>query len=49
MKPSEYFKDKELLNKQVKFYISKNQLIKIEENKELVKSYLEKAKHNLEF
>jgi len=49
MKLSEYFKDKKLLNNRIKFYISKNQLVKIDENKELVLSYLEKAKHNLEF
>lgn len=49
MKLSEYFKDKKILDEKIKFFISKNQLVSIDENKELVQSYLIKAKHNMEF
>ena len=43
------FNDKEYLNKEIEFFISKKQLRKIESNKELVQSHLKKARHNLEF
>jgi uncharacterized protein (UPF0332 family) len=49
MRLSEYFKDHKILDKKIKFYLSKNQLVSIEKNKELVQSYLDKAKHNLKF
>lgn len=49
MKVSDYFKNKALLNKKVDFFIKKEQLIEIEKNNELVQSYLDKAKHNLDF
>lgn len=49
MRINNYFKDKNLLNKQVEFYVKKKQLNKISKNSELVQAYLAKAKHNLEF
>ncbi|PLW80044.1 DNA-binding protein [Candidatus Woesearchaeota archaeon] len=49
MNINDYFNDGNLLDKQIEFYIKKNQLIKISENPELIRSYLDKAKHNLDF
>ena len=43
------FENKEYLEKQLDFFITKKQINVIEENKELVKSHLKKARHNLEF
>lgn len=43
------FLDKQLLEKEIKFFLTKKQIKKINENKELVKSHIQKAKHNLEF
>ena len=43
------FLDKEYLIKEINFFIDKKQLRKIEENKDLVKSHIKKARHNLEF
>lgn len=43
------FSDKEYLEKQLDFFITKKQINFIAENKELVKSHLKKARHNLEF
>ena len=43
------FLDKEYLVKEIDFFIAKKQIRKIEENKDLVKSHIRKARHNLEF
>lgn len=49
MKVHDFFKDKDLLNKRINFYLKRNQLSSINKNLELVEAYLAKAKHNLEF
>jgi uncharacterized protein (UPF0332 family) len=43
------FADKEYLEKELNFFISKKHIKIIAENKELVRSHLKKARHNLEF
>ena len=43
------FSDKEYLEKEINFFLKKKHLKIITENKELVKSHLKKARHNLEF
>jgi len=43
------FSDKEYLEKEINFFITKKQIKKIDNNLELVKSHLKKARHNLEF
>jgi uncharacterized protein (UPF0332 family) len=43
------FEDKVFLEKELKFFIIKKQIKIIKENKELVKSHIKKARHNLEF
>jgi len=43
------FADKEYLENEIHFFISKKQIKTIQENKELVSSHLKKARHNLEF
>ncbi len=49
MNLSKLFSDKGYLQKQIDFFIKNKQIKRIESNPELVKSYLEKAKHNLNF
>jgi uncharacterized protein (UPF0332 family) len=43
------FEDKEFLEKQINFFYKVGQIKKIEDNPELSKSHLEKAKHNIKF
>ncbi len=43
------FLDKEYLEKEINFFITKRQIKKIDNNLELVKSHLKKARHNIEF
>ena len=43
------FSDKEYLQKEITFFISKKHIRKISNNPELVQSHLKKARHNLEF
>ncbi len=43
------FTDKEFLEKELNFFISKKQIKIIDKNKELVESHIKKARHNLEF
>ena len=43
------FLDKTFLENQINFFIAKKQIKIISKNKELVKSHLQKARHNLEF
>ena len=43
------FLDNGYLTKEISFIMNKKQIRKIEDNKELVKSYIKKARHNLEF
>jgi len=43
------FENKDYLEKELEFFIGKNHIRIIRENKELVKSHLKKARHNLEF
>ena len=43
------FSDKQYLEKELNFFLTKKHIKKIPENKELVKSHLKKARHNLEF
>ncbi len=43
------FLNKEYLEKEISFFITKKQIKKIDNNLELVKSHLKKARHNLEF
>jgi len=43
------FLDKEYLEKEINFFINKKQIKKIDNNPELVKSHLKKARHNAEF
>ena len=43
------FLDKEYLEKEINFFINKKQIKKIDNNPELVKSHLKKARHNSEF
>jgi uncharacterized protein (UPF0332 family) len=43
------FEDKNYLEKELDFFTNKKQIRIISENKELVQSHLEKAKHNLKF
>jgi uncharacterized protein (UPF0332 family) len=43
------FSDKQYLEKELKFFISKKHIKIIKENKELVDSHIKKARHNLEF
>lgn len=43
------FSDKQYLEKEVNFFISKKHIKTILENKELVQSHLKKARHNIEF
>ena len=44
-----YFGNKTKLEKQIDFFIEKKQLRKINENKSLIISHIEKAKHNMAF
>ncbi|MFP4402749.1 MAG: DNA-binding protein [Nanoarchaeota archaeon] len=43
------FEDEKYLKKELKFFINKKQIKIIKQNKELVKSHIKKARHNLEF
>ncbi len=43
------FSDKDYLEKEINFFITKKQIRQIKNNPELVKSHLKKARHNLEF
>jgi len=43
------FSDKQYLEKELNFFLTKKHIKKIPENKELVNSHLKKARHNLEF
>ena len=43
------FEDKEFLEKQITFFITKKHIKNINKNKDLVNSHLRKARHNLEF
>lgn len=43
------FSNKEYLQKELQFFLTKKQIKKIEENKELVIAYLKKARHNFSF
>ncbi len=43
------FTNKEFLEKELNFFITKKHIKKIQENKELVQSHIKKARHNLEF
>src|SRR3989338_5270427 len=43
------FSDKEYLEKEINFFLTKKQIKKINKNPELVNSHLKKARHNLEF
>ena len=43
------FSDKEYLEKEIHFFITKKQVKKIDNNPELVSSHRKKARHNLEF
>ncbi len=43
------FLDKEYLEKEIDFFITKKHIKNIDSNPELVKSHLKKARHNLEF
>ena len=49
MNINKLFEDKKYLEKELNFFITKNQIKKISKNEELVISHLKKAKHNLEF
>lgn len=44
-----FFDDKIALENELNFFTSKKQVQRIEENKELVSSFMKKAKHNMEF
>src|SRR3989344_9481485 len=43
------FLDKEYLEKEINFFMTKKQIKKTDNNQELVNSHLKKARHNLEF
>jgi uncharacterized protein (UPF0332 family) len=43
------FDDENYLNQELEFFLKKKHILKIERNKELAKSFLKKAKHNLNF
>ncbi len=43
------FSDEKYLNKEIDFFKSKKQIRILKENRELVKSHIKKARHNLEF
>lgn len=43
------FSDKQYLEKELSFFITRKQINVIDKNKELVNSHLKKARHNLEF
>ena len=43
------FEDEEFLNKELNFFLRKKHIIVIDKNIDLTRSFLEKAKHNLEF
>jgi len=43
------FSDKDYLEKEINFFITKKQIRPIKNNQELVKSHLNKSRHNLEF
>jgi hypothetical protein len=43
------FSDKQYLEKELEFFISKKHIKLIKENKELVQSHIKKARHNIEF
>ena len=43
------FENKKFLEKEINFFINKKHIRLIKENKELVKSHLKKARHNIEF
>ena len=43
------FSDKQYLEKELNFFLTKKHIKKIPENKELVNSHLKKARHNIEF
>jgi len=49
MDTDKLFLDEKYLGKEIDFFIAKKQIKKIEENKDLVKSHIKKARHNLEF
>lgn len=49
MNINKLFLDEDYLIKEINFFIDKKQIRKIEENKDLVKSHIKKARHNLEF
>lgn len=49
MDTDKLFLDEKYLEKEIDFFIAKKQIRKIEENKDLVKSHIKKARHNLEF
>ncbi|MBU1030880.1 MAG: DNA-binding protein [Nanoarchaeota archaeon] len=49
MNINKLFEDKKYLEKELNFFITKNQIKKISKNEELVISHIKKAKHNLEF
>lgn len=43
------FSDERYLNKEIDFFKNKKQIRILKENKELIKSHIKKARHNLEF
>ncbi len=43
------FSNKQYLERELNFFISKKQIKTIQENKELVQSHIKKARHNIEF
>jgi uncharacterized protein (UPF0332 family) len=43
------FEDRKYLDEEIRFFTSKKQMRRIEENKELVDSHMKKARHNLAF
>ncbi|MFT4261208.1 MAG: DNA-binding protein [Candidatus Woesearchaeota archaeon] len=49
MNITKLFEDKIYLEKELNFFIKKKHIKLIQENKELVKSHIKKARHNLEF
>lgn len=49
MNLSRLFSNKEYLEREFNFFLDKEQIEKIKENKELIASHLEKARHNLAF
>ncbi len=49
MKPIDYLKNSTLLEKKIVFFMQKNHLRQISQNRYLVFAHLDKAKHNLKF